>query len=73
MDDLSLAPNVRVDLRESQALAHRLLDAVDEPLQAADLSRAAITALSGELLPDWYDDWVTIDAVARQGRQRAGV
>jgi DNA-binding SARP family transcriptional activator len=60
--DLSLAPNVRVDLRESQALAHRLLDAVDEPLQAADLSRAAITALSGELLPDWYDDWVLLEA-----------
>jgi hypothetical protein len=60
--DLSLAPNVRVDLRESQALAHRLLDAVDEPLQATDLSRAAIAALSGELLPDWYDDWVLLEA-----------
>jgi DNA-binding SARP family transcriptional activator len=60
--DLSLAPEVRVDLRESQALAHRLLDAVEEPLDAADLSRAAITALSGELLPDWYDDWVLLEA-----------
>jgi SARP family transcriptional regulator, regulator of embCAB operon len=60
--DLSLAPDIRVDLRESQALAHRLLDAVDEPLDAADLGRAAITALSGELLPDWYDDWVLLEA-----------
>ncbi|WP_338200114.1 BTAD domain-containing putative transcriptional regulator [Candidatus Nephthysia bennettiae] len=60
--DLSLAPNVRVDLRESQALAHRLLDAVDEPLAVTDLSRAAITALSGELLPDWYDDWILLEA-----------
>ncbi len=60
--DLSLAPNVRVDLRESQALAHRLLDAVDGPLEAADLSRTAIASLSGELLPDWYDDWVLLEA-----------
>src|SRR5918911_5275865 len=32
--DVRLANKVRVDLRESQALAHRLLDAVDQPLQA---------------------------------------
>jgi DNA-binding SARP family transcriptional activator len=60
--DLRLASSVRVDLRESQALAHRLLDAVDQPLHAADLSGAAIAALSGELLPDWYDDWVLLEA-----------
>ena len=54
--DIRLASSVRVDLRESQALAHRLLDAADQPLDASDLSRGAITALSGELLPDWYDD-----------------
>jgi SARP family transcriptional regulator, regulator of embCAB operon len=59
--DLRLASSVRVDLRESQALAHRLLDVVDQPLEA-DLSGAAITALSGELLPDWYDDWVLLEA-----------
>jgi DNA-binding SARP family transcriptional activator len=60
--DLRLAANVSVDLRESQALAHRLLDAVDQPLEAADLSGAAIAALSGELLPDWYEDWVLLEA-----------
>jgi SARP family transcriptional regulator, regulator of embCAB operon len=59
--DLRLASSVRVDLRESQALAHRLLDVVDQPLDA-DLSGAAIAALSGELLPDWYDDWVLLEA-----------
>jgi len=59
--DLRLASSVRVDLRESQALAHRLLDVVDQPLEA-DLSGAAIAALSGELLPDWYDDWVLLEA-----------
>jgi DNA-binding SARP family transcriptional activator len=60
--DLRLASSVRVDLQESQALAHRLLDAVDQPLEAADLSGAAIAALSGELLPDWYEDWVLLEA-----------
>jgi SARP family transcriptional regulator, regulator of embCAB operon len=60
--DLRLANRVRVDLRESQALAHRLLDAVDQPLEAADLGGGAIAALSGELLPDWYDDWVLLEA-----------
>jgi SARP family transcriptional regulator, regulator of embCAB operon len=58
--DLRLASSVTVDLRESQALAHRLLDVVDQPLEA-DLSGAAIAALSGELLPDWYDDWVLLE------------
>ena len=60
--ELRLASSVRVDLRESQALAHRLLDAVNQPLEKADLSGAAIAALSGELLPDWYDDWVLLEA-----------
>jgi hypothetical protein len=60
--DLRLAGSVSVDLRESQALAHRLLDAVDQPVEATDLSRAAIGALSGEPLPDWYDDWVLLEA-----------
>jgi DNA-binding SARP family transcriptional activator len=57
-----LASKVRVDLRESQALAHRLLDAINQPLEAADLSRTAIAALSRELLPDWYDDWTLLEA-----------
>src|ERR1700694_5192403 len=60
--DLRLASRVKVDLRESQALAHRLLDVVDQPLLAADLSGGAIAALSGELLPDWYDDWVLLES-----------
>jgi SARP family transcriptional regulator, regulator of embCAB operon len=60
--DLRLARSVAVDLRESQALAHRLLDAADQPLDASDLSGGAIAALSGELLPDWYDDWVLLEA-----------
>ncbi|MDQ6948468.1 MAG: SARP family transcriptional regulator [Actinomycetota bacterium] len=58
---LRLASSVSVDLRESQALAHRLLDVVDQPLES-DLSGAAIASLSGELLPDWYDDWVLLES-----------
>jgi DNA-binding SARP family transcriptional activator len=60
--DLRLSSSVRVDLRESQALAHRLLEAANQPLKETDLSGAAIAALSGELLPDWYDDWVLLEA-----------
>src|SRR2546421_4319112 len=54
--DLRLSSSVQVDLREAQLLAHRLLEAADQPLDPADLSGAAIAALSEELLPDWYED-----------------
>jgi DNA-binding SARP family transcriptional activator len=60
--DLRLSSSVQVDLREAQLLAHRLLEATDRPLDPADLSGAAIAALSEELLPDWYDDWVLLEA-----------
>jgi SARP family transcriptional regulator, regulator of embCAB operon len=59
--DLSLTSGVTVDLPGSKALAHRLLDAVDQPSEA-DLGGAALSALSGDLLPDWYDDWVLLEA-----------
>jgi DNA-binding SARP family transcriptional activator len=59
--DLHLATNVTVDYRESLALAHRLLQK-ETPPRASDLSSDAVTALSGELLPDWYDDWVVAEA-----------
>jgi DNA-binding SARP family transcriptional activator len=56
---LRLAPEVRVDVRETAALAHRLLAASDGADGAeADLDPARLT---GELLPDWYDDWVLIE------------
>jgi DNA-binding SARP family transcriptional activator len=35
--DLRIAASVSVDLGESQALTHRLLEAVDQPLEATDL------------------------------------
>ena len=59
--DLKLADSVRVDLRESSALARRLL-IVDTSPSDADTSSAAISALSSDLLPDWYDDWAIVAA-----------
>ncbi len=59
--DLHLATNVTVDYRESLALAHRLLQS-ETPPKASDLTSDAVSTLSGELLPDWYDDWVVAEA-----------
>jgi DNA-binding SARP family transcriptional activator len=59
--DLDLGAGVAVDIRESQALAHRLLKPGVAPCEG-DLSAAAVSALSTDLLPDWYDDWVLLEA-----------
>jgi DNA-binding SARP family transcriptional activator len=53
--------DVSLDVREAKALAHRLL-IVDTAPSETDMTAAAIEALSSELLPDWYDDWVMIEA-----------
>jgi DNA-binding SARP family transcriptional activator/DNA-binding HxlR family transcriptional regulator len=58
---LGLAETVAVDLRDAQALAHRLLRP-GASVSPADLSAEAVAALSQELLPDWYDDWVVAEA-----------
>ncbi|MCU1404927.1 MAG: hypothetical protein JWQ43_1230 [Glaciihabitans sp.] len=58
---LSLAETVVVDLREARLLVNRLLQP-GAVTQSADLSPAALAVLSGELLPDWYDDWVVTEA-----------
>jgi DNA-binding SARP family transcriptional activator len=54
---LSLAAGVSVDLRESSDRARRVVSGAS-PLAADDLSTLT---LSGELLPDWYDDWVLLE------------
>ncbi|HEX9697514.1 MAG TPA: BTAD domain-containing putative transcriptional regulator [Actinomycetota bacterium] len=51
---LRLSPTVAVDVRASQALAHRILDPAREPTES-DLDEAL---LSEDLLPDWSEDWV---------------
>ncbi len=60
--DLRLAPEVDVDLVDAQALARRLIAPGTSGLAAADLSAGAITTLSAELLPDWYDEWAVVRA-----------
>jgi DNA-binding SARP family transcriptional activator len=59
--DLGLSGTVTVDLWESRALARRLLAQQSQP-RAEDVGPGAVTDLSGELLPDWYDEWVLIEA-----------
>jgi DNA-binding SARP family transcriptional activator len=51
---VALRPDVAVDVRRAKTVAQRVLDGrLDEAAQA--LSHA------GELLPDWYDDWVVLE------------
>jgi len=59
--DLRLGDAVRVDIREARHLAHRLLD-LEASTHREDLTAASIDALSADLLPDWYDDWVVLEA-----------
>jgi len=59
--DLRLAEGVAVDIRDSRALAHRLL-IIDTLPSEADMSAEAIAALSSDLLPDRHDEWAVIQA-----------
>jgi SARP family transcriptional regulator, regulator of embCAB operon len=59
--ELGLAEGVTVDLYHAQTLARRLLDPSVTPGQS-DLGAAAVVALSADLLPGWYDDWVLVEA-----------
>jgi SARP family transcriptional regulator, regulator of embCAB operon len=61
--DLSLAPEVEVDLHERRSLAFRLLDPACAT-RDVDLSGEAMRRLSTDLLPDWYDDWIRPEAAA---------
>ncbi len=57
--EVQLADDVVVDLRDARALVHRLLN--PEASQAIDLDHHAIAILSLDLLPDWYDDWAVAE------------
>jgi DNA-binding SARP family transcriptional activator len=54
---LRLATQVAVDVRESVAWARRVLSDSTE-FEDTDLGERS---LCGELLPDWYDDWVLLE------------
>jgi DNA-binding SARP family transcriptional activator len=53
-DHLSCASRLAIDVRETAAATHALLEGRADP--AADYS-----ALARELLPDWYEDWVLME------------
>jgi DNA-binding SARP family transcriptional activator len=59
--ELGLAEGVTVDIRHAQTLARRLLDPTATP-DRSELGMATVPVLSADLLPDWYDDWVLIEA-----------
>jgi len=59
--DLGLAEGVVVDVHHSQALARRLIDR-DAARSDSDIGGLAVSALSGDLLPGWYEDWAVIAA-----------
>jgi DNA-binding SARP family transcriptional activator/DNA-binding HxlR family transcriptional regulator len=57
---LGLAPGVSVDLRAARSLARRLIEP-GSVITDDDLSGRATAALSAEILPDWYDEWVVAE------------
>ncbi|MEA2843347.1 MAG: family transcriptional regulator, regulator of embCAB operon [Actinomycetota bacterium] len=59
--DLSLAEGLAVDVHFSQSLARRLIDRDAVPSDR-DIGGPAVSALSDDLLPGWYDDWAVIAA-----------
>ena len=59
--DLGLDEGVMVDVHHSQSLARRLIDR-DAPPSEGDIGSPAVSALSEDLLPGWYDDWAVIAA-----------
>jgi len=60
--DLKLADDVAVDIRASQGFARRLLEPVSSTPVVGEFGPRAISVLSRDLLPDWYDDWVVPEA-----------
>jgi len=57
-DHIALSPTVAVDLREGEALAHRVLDPSQDLDEVAELNEEF---LSSDLLPDWTEDWVLME------------
>ena len=48
---LVVAPAVDVDLRNAMAAANHLVDSSPPP----------VATFTGDLLPDWYDEWVVLE------------
>jgi DNA-binding SARP family transcriptional activator len=54
---LLVGPSLVIDVREAMKSARRLLSPPDEP---SDVDLRGLP-FSGDILPDWYDDWVVIE------------
>ncbi|HVF12259.1 MAG TPA: BTAD domain-containing putative transcriptional regulator [Actinomycetota bacterium] len=57
-DHIALSPTVAVDLREGEALAHKVLDPSQDLEDVAEVNEEV---LSADLLPDWTEDWVLLE------------
>jgi DNA-binding SARP family transcriptional activator len=57
--EVGLASGVVVDVRDSRALAYRLLESSPGD---HDLGSDAVEMLSADLLPGWYDSWMLFEA-----------
>ena len=57
-DHIELSPTVAVDLREGEALAHRVLDPSQDLDDVAEVNEDVLAA---DLLPDWTEDWVLME------------
>ncbi len=57
-DHIALSPLVAVDLREGEALAHRVLNPSTDLDEVAEMNEEV---LSADLLPDWTEDWVLME------------
>jgi|SRR5579859_1160724 len=54
---LRLAPHVTIDIKEATRFAHRLVD----PNTTWNGADPQLDVLSGDLLPDWYEDWILVE------------
>jgi DNA-binding SARP family transcriptional activator len=56
-DRLSLGEDVEVDVRELRSIFSRLHDETEAQFEYSECA----DALTGDLLPGWYDDWVLVE------------
>jgi DNA-binding SARP family transcriptional activator len=54
---IRLAPSVKVDLHRAVVLARALIEGTDVPPTGSEIN----LLLAGDLLRDWYDEWVEIE------------
>lgn len=58
---IALAPGVAVDLHDAAHAFHAALAVSPEDLAREPSAGGGVTGFHGELLPDWYEEWVLIE------------